>query len=248
MPTRDWGAPACWEPLGSRASQASRWEPLLSRNMRILRDEYGFDTVAMHRRLRDLADVPAGRRVLDVGTGRGWMAVVLAEGGYDVVAVDVDLGMLMRAAEGWGQASQGVSGRLRLVQADALRLPFGTAAFDAVLSFDMLHHMPDCPRAVSEMLRVRRPTGVFAVADLSPRGLRAVEEVMARGGESHFDNGCRVETVADVLTQRRLRFERHDLDFVTAYILRPDPAVRDREDPCRITGVNNSLNVHDIIE
>ena len=88
-----------------------------------------------------------------------------------MVAVDVDWGMLMRAAESWGQTSKGVTGRLRLVQADALRLPFRTAAFDAVFSFNVLHHLPDCPRAVSEMLRVRLPTGVFAVADLSPRGL-----------------------------------------------------------------------------
>ena len=32
MQTQDWGGPACWEPLESRASQACRWEPLLSRN------------------------------------------------------------------------------------------------------------------------------------------------------------------------------------------------------------------------
>ena len=189
--------------------------------MRILKDEYGCDTVTLHRRLLDLVGLPAGSRSLDVGTGTGWMAVVLGEGDIDVVAVDLELRMLMRARDCWEHIAGEHSRSLKLVQADAMQLPFRTGSFDAVFSFDTLHHVPDCPCAVFEMLRVCKPTGVFVAADLNPKGLRAVEEVMARYGETHFDNGCRVETVAHILEQRHLRFERHELDFVTAYIMRP---------------------------
>lgn len=220
--------------------QANRWEPLLSGNMRTLRHDYGFDTVFMHRQLLRLADIAPGRQVLDVGTGAGWMALILAEGGHDVVAMDSDLEMLLRARDRWEKTSQDLTGRLRFLQADAQWLPFRSSAFDAVFSFDVLHHLPDCPRAVGELLRVRKPSGVFAVADLSPRGLRAVEEVMSRGGESHSDNGCRVERVADMLVRKGLRFERHELGFVTAYIIRPDPAVIGRDDLDRPPGRTTS--------
>lgn len=203
------------------AAQSSRWEPRLSRNMRILKDEYGCDTVSLHRQLLDLVDLPRGSRALDVGTGAGWMAVVLGEAGMDVVALDMELPMLVRAKESWRHIAGGHTRPLQLVQADAMRLPFAAESFDAVLSFDTLHHLPDCPRAVAEMLRVCRPTGAFVAADLNLRGLDAVEEVMARGGETHFDNGCRVDTVAQILRRLRLRSERHDLGFVTAYIVRP---------------------------
>lgn len=204
---------------------ANHWEPLLSGNMRILRQDYGFDTVAMHRRLLGLADIAPGSQVLDVGTGSGWMALILAEGGHDVVAVDVDMETLIRTRGRWAQSLQGVAGQVRFAQADGQRLPFRSGTFDAVFSFDVLHHVPDCPRVLAELLRVRKPSGVFAVADLSPTGLHAVEEVMSRGRETHFDNGCRVDDVARILRERHLPFERQELGLVTAYIIPPVPIV-----------------------
>jgi ubiquinone/menaquinone biosynthesis C-methylase UbiE len=47
--------------------------------------------------------------------------------------------------------------------ADAEKLPFRDASFDLVYSWGVLHHSPDTPRAVREVLRVLRPGGLARV-------------------------------------------------------------------------------------
>jgi ubiquinone/menaquinone biosynthesis C-methylase UbiE len=47
--------------------------------------------------------------------------------------------------------------------ADGERLPFADAAFDAVVSFGVLHHTPDTRRAISEIRRVVKPGGLAIV-------------------------------------------------------------------------------------
>ena len=95
--------------------------------------------------------------------------------------------------------------RLRFVYGDALALPFPTGEFDVVFSFDTLHHLSQCADAVGEMFRVCSDTGVVAIADLNRKGLRAIEEVMARYGDEHYHNSCRVSVVGQILKQQGAR-------------------------------------------
>jgi len=59
-------------------------------NAQILKNEFGFDTAAAREALVRLASPPPVGHVLDVGTGCGSMAIVLAQHGFDVTTVDVD--------------------------------------------------------------------------------------------------------------------------------------------------------------
>ena len=49
--------------------------------------------------------------------------------------------------------------RVRFLQGDATALPFDDRSFDAVTMFDVLEHIPQHEKAVSEALRVLRPGG-----------------------------------------------------------------------------------------
>ncbi len=104
------------------------------------------------------------------------------------------------------------------MRADALRLPFEDQTFDAVFSFDSLHHLPNCGAAVAEMLRVLRPGGILAAADLNDKGSRAIDEVFARNDEAHFHNQCRVDVIGKILGERGIQYHRHRLEFVTVYV------------------------------
>lgn len=104
--------------------------------------------------LTRLGDV-RGRRVLDLGCGHGMAAVVLARRGARVTGLDLSLGYL-REAQTRARAN---GARIGWVAADAERLPFADATFDAVWGNAVLHHL-DLDRAGRELKRVLRPAGV----------------------------------------------------------------------------------------
>lgn len=112
-------------------------------------------------RLKALAGVRAGERVLDVATGSGHTALALAGPGVGVVAVDVTHAMLLH--------SRGVCGdQVRLVRGSAENLPFSPASFDVVACRLAAHHFTAPERFVTEAARVLQPGGRLLIDDSMP--------------------------------------------------------------------------------
>jgi SAM-dependent methyltransferase len=116
--------------------------------------------------LTDLG-VPAGALVLDAGAGFGRHAFELARRGYHTVALDrADEEVLSTNATLAAMAETGevedkhVVGVLR---GDTTALPFADEVFDAVVTSEVLEHIPDDVGAVAELRRVLRRGGVLAV-------------------------------------------------------------------------------------
>lgn len=123
-------------------------------------------------RLVELLDPQPGWRALDLATGGGHTARVLAGRGARTVAGDLTFPML--------QAARGHVPGATFVQLDAERVPFAADHFDAVTCRIAPHHFPDAARFVRECARVARPGAVVAVIDqLSPGDPRAARYVNA---------------------------------------------------------------------
>jgi ubiquinone/menaquinone biosynthesis C-methylase UbiE len=90
------------------------------------------------------------RQMLDVGTGTGRAALILAAGGAKVTAVDASEEML---AIGRQRAAEQLL-TIKFQQGDAHALDFADRSFDAVVSFRMLMHTPQWRRCVAELCRV----------------------------------------------------------------------------------------------
>jgi ubiquinone/menaquinone biosynthesis C-methylase UbiE len=101
----------------------------------------------------------------DVGTGTGWLAIRSAlESGAPIVGVDITPAMLAQAA--LNAEKVGVSGRVQFALASAMDLPYSANKFDVVLSSLALHHT-EVSRSLAEMVRVLRPGGRLAIADMA---------------------------------------------------------------------------------
>lgn len=90
------------------------------------------------------------RVILDVGTGTGRAALMLARGGARVTGVDASTEMLAvarRRADAERLAVQFLPG-------DVHRLEFGDRAFDVVISLRVLMHATDWRRSIAELCRV----------------------------------------------------------------------------------------------
>jgi ubiquinone/menaquinone biosynthesis C-methylase UbiE len=111
--------------------------------------------------------VPAGGKVLDVGTGPGYVAMEVArllEGtGCRVVGMDLSQAMLTIAAE--NASDRGLNGLLTWREGDAKAMPFDDNEFDLVISNDSLHHWEDPLQVVDEIARVLKAEGKCIVHD-----------------------------------------------------------------------------------
>lgn len=126
----------------------------------------GLDQAWRRVTLRSLA-VSRDARVLDVATGTGDLAAMIAraESTARVVGLDASSRMLAIATEKIQRA--GLDGRVSFVQGDAEQLPFEADTFDGACIAFGIRNVPDRARAISEMARVTRPGGRLAVLELS---------------------------------------------------------------------------------
>jgi demethylmenaquinone methyltransferase/2-methoxy-6-polyprenyl-1,4-benzoquinol methylase len=121
-----------------------------------------------------------GARVLDLATGTGDLALMIAldDPGVDVVGVDPSERML---AIGRVKAHRAcLSDRVELVVGDAQALRFETDEFDGISIAFGIRNVPDRDRALSEMARVTRPGGRIAVLELSEPDRSSVMGSLAR--------------------------------------------------------------------
>ena len=99
----------------------------------------------------DAAGVGQGTRVLDVGCGSGLTLVLAARRGAVPSGLDISPGLLGIARERLPDAE--------LREGDMESLPFGDAAFDAVVGVNAFQFAGDPRRALREAARVARPGG-----------------------------------------------------------------------------------------
>jgi len=114
--------------------------------------------------LCEAMDVRAGSRVLDVAAGNGNASLAAARRFCDVVSTDYVPALL----ELGRKRAEGERLSLQFREADAERLPFADAEFDAVLSTFGVMFTPDQDRAAGEMLRVCRSGGKIGLANWTP--------------------------------------------------------------------------------
>jgi ubiquinone/menaquinone biosynthesis C-methylase UbiE len=103
------------------------------------------DALQKHRRL-------SGHRLLDVGCGIGAYTVEMAPNFEDVVAVDIQPQRLDRFRR--QIAGTPIESRISIVEASAEELPFEGECFDVITTIEVLEHIEDLVRALTEIHRV----------------------------------------------------------------------------------------------
>jgi SAM-dependent methyltransferase len=115
---------------------------------------------------------------LELGCGTGFFLLNLMQAGVAECGFVTDLspGMVEVALRNAGELSLPVQGRV----ADAERIPYDDDTFDLVVGHAVLHHIPDVPAALREVLRVLRPGGRFVFAGEPTRYGDAVARRLSR--------------------------------------------------------------------
>jgi ArsR family transcriptional regulator len=132
-------------------------------------------------------------RLLDVGTGTGRMADLLAPRAEHVVALDRSPEMLRLAR---AKLQRLPAERWELVQGDFAALPFEPDSFDTIVFHQVLHYAHDPGYVLQEASRVCRPGGRIAIVDLA-----AHEREELRKRHAHVRLGFSDEQMLTLLSE-----------------------------------------------
>lgn len=135
------------------ASGWDKWDDYFSRSM----------TFINHRLVAD-ARLRPGMRVLDIGSGTGYPALLAGEvvgATGQVAGIDLAESMLAVASR---KAKAREMSHVTFRTGDATALPFDASSFDAVISRFCLMFLPEITKALKDMVRVLKPGGYVAAA------------------------------------------------------------------------------------
>lgn len=127
-------------------------------------DEFHVGGPAATERLLDGMNLAPGARLLDIGSGVGGPARRAVRRGAVVTGVDLTERFVATATE--LSRRVGTEGQPRFLRGSGLALPFEDASFDAAMMLHVGMNIADKGRLMTEVARVLRPGGVFAVYDL----------------------------------------------------------------------------------
>jgi ArsR family transcriptional regulator len=162
--------------------------------------------------------------VLDVGSGDGVMAQLLAPRSRSVTCLDRSDKVLAAARERLARVSN-----IRFAHGDMHDVPLADASFDHVLMFNVLTYASQPDGAVAEAFRLLRPGGELAVVTLDEH-----EHVEVSSAYHHVNGGFAPERLRALLERAGFELslcevssrERRKPYFqvVTAFARRPDAA------------------------
>ena len=112
---------------------------------------HGYDIPKAREFILKKAKISEGK-MLEVGTGRGHMAVVLAKNGFKLVSIDLDRKAQNAAKLKLKSLKLDKFVLLKIMNAE--RLKYKDNSFDYVISVNFIHHAKNPSKCLKEMIRV----------------------------------------------------------------------------------------------
>lgn len=124
---------------------------------------------ARHSFYREVADavcarVPVGS-ILDIGTGRGVLPLMIAEKNVRLKAYGIDISQKAVSAARKSAGKSGLSNSPQFDAGNVCSLPYKDEFFDLAVSTFSLHHWPDKAAGLNELYRVLEPGGEAWIYD-----------------------------------------------------------------------------------
>ena len=100
---------------------------------------------------------PKTKHILDIGTGPGFFAIILAQLGFKVTAIDYTAEMLIKAKQNAGK----LKNKINFQQMNAQQLTLDSNSFDAIVTRNLTWNLPKPQTAYQEWYRVLKPNGIL---------------------------------------------------------------------------------------
>jgi len=126
---------------------------------------FGIDVTWRKKVIKFVTDQNA-KIVLDIATGTGDLAIMLAQANIDkVTGLDISAGMLEVGKKKVAQLK--LENKIEMILGDSEKLPFKDHAFDAITVGFGVRNFENLEKGLSEIYRVLKPKGTFVVLETS---------------------------------------------------------------------------------
>ena len=188
--------------------------------------------------------IKPGMKILDLGTGSGYLSFPLAETypNVEITGLDIVEKALQMNRE---KAVEAQLENLEFVAYDGIEFPFADGTFDLIVTRYALHHFPIIEKTFSEIGRVLSETGVLFISDPAPNDndterfvdaymqmkkdghikfytMQEWKDLAGNAGfelEQHFETAVRFPKKRSTALELEDILQRHDADVIKGYDL-----------------------------
>lgn len=167
--------------------------------------KYGYDQDASRAFIFNQC-LPLKKPILEIGTGKGHMTVLLAKNTDRVVTVDVS--PEEQAFAQLNAAAENVLDRVKFVVNDAVDLPYPDREFGMIVSVNAFHHFKQPFAVLGEMIRVCGHK--LVIADFNDEGFEIVRRIHLDEGRKHEEECGDFSIVGHYLREHGFSVKKHD--------------------------------------
>ena len=145
----------------------------LKEAIKLLDEEFSYNADFISGIIESL-NMDKNAKILDIGTGRGVMAINLALHGYNVITGEPKEDNWAD----WRTAAKKVNVE-ELIEFTPLRaenLPFEDSIFDYIFLYVSFHHISYKYKTLKECVRVIKKQGLIVILELTPEGVKEVRK------------------------------------------------------------------------
>lgn len=146
--------------------------------------------------------------ILEIGTGTGYTALLLAKAGYKFTSIDTDKEAINTTARRLSYDK--VLEKAKFYIMDAENLKFENAEFDNVIAINVLHHVSGIDKLLVEADRVLSTAGKVLISDFNEEGRKIIDAVHNEEGRSHDHPIADYKTIRSFFDRKGYKVEEFE--------------------------------------
>jgi len=158
---------------------------------------------------------PNYKSILEIGTGKGYLTIMLAQKFSEIHSVDIDPEEQEIAAMNIEYAK--IQDKVKLILSDGTPLPFKNQSFDTVVSAFTFHHLKEPFHVIKEMIELAKQQ--IVIADFNQNGFTILEKIhVSEGRIHHHENKGYFEIVGTYLEEHNFTVKKVSDEWQEIYI------------------------------